>query len=115
MTNKAMPEKLFFDVAPIDVEQPGVWYVASTERGCVTEPTEYVRADLVTGDATEPLENGQYRWFVADYEDVWRVGLVRTAVVDEWECFVFEIEPGDWVEDFSTSKIGPVIRPPEAV
>ena len=73
------------------------------------EECEYIRADLVQGDAKEPLEEGQWRWALHQCGR-WDVGRVDTEHGIDELCLI--IDGSAWYPE-EMAKIGPVIRPPE--
>lgn len=70
---------------------------------------EYVRADLAAGDASEPLEVGQYRWALKP-----GIGWF-VVVIHKWHGDFFWYPSGNDYTIYAVdelSEIGPVIRPP---
>lgn len=75
----------------------------------------YIRADLVAGDANEPLASGQYRWIKQGSDDEWEPAFVSAFGPCDDPDFEFTIIGEDdsiSVEREDVAKIGPVIRPP---
>ena len=112
MANKTdMPERIWA------MEQDGIRDFDNMsgwkENGIVSdfEGAEYIRADLVQGDANEPLEEGQWRWALHQCGR-WDVGRVDTEYGIDELCII--IDGSAWYPD-ELAKIGPVIRPPEGI
>lgn len=120
MIDKTMPEYIFacrdtvVDAWGGTVEEG--WHTAPQ----FDEEVEYIRADLVTGDAKEPLKYGQYRWVKlkdateGEGSTDWQIVRVDVDEDERWnEVFVFISTHGlqYWEDDIEL--IGPVIRPSE--
>ena len=109
MANNTMPEWIY--VKPY--KQDGCYRLCSddqTERGDV----EYVRADLVQGDANEQIEDGQLRWVKSSQGGKWIVGAITNyGEGNDFFCNSDRFDGDMPIEDYF--KIGPVIRLPEDV
>ena len=74
---------------------------------------EYVRADLVQGDANEPLEDEQYRWVSVMFSsEKWQVAQVFNINSDGSDDFIFYVGRISYRRNL-IAEIGPVLRPPE--
>lgn len=77
---------------------------------------EYVRADIVSGDPNEPLEEGQYRWIKEHPGQEWGPARVWEGDCSDTgsEDYLFS-RTGSEEENLCIHayKIGPVIQPPE--
>lgn len=116
MIDKNMPELLFVEILPFDIDYypdgDVFTYTGSTDSEIVKNPVEYIRADLVTGDANEPMEAGQCRWVRITKDSDWCVAEIRKGWIDPMALVYFAC--GDEVEESVDDcyEWGPVIRPP---
>lgn len=112
MSNK-MPETIFIDSYAKDVEEPGVWFVGCENRGYVTEPTKYIRTDLIEGDSSEPFAHGQFRWVKIKEHDDWTIAEIRKSWSKKLP-FDYYICGNECAEDVKDAyKWGPVVKPHE--
>lgn len=118
MTNKTMPERI---TVRHNLRTGGL-SIAEEKIGILLPEdileAEYVQADLATGDANEPLQDGQYRWIMVRDSDFWQPALANhfdTTVVGGPEGYEFYLIAEDdcQVDYEDVLKFGPVIRPPE--
>ena len=110
MVNNTMPERIYagkilgsvrFELAPHKLE--GV-------------DAEYVRADLVQGDASEPLANGQWRWVKVSPDSPWQILYVAPEEDDFYRTVLcMHDSDGFFWNNSEVNAIGPVIRPPEDI
>ena len=118
MSNSAMPERIFIAYHGFDNKGCALAFDTSIKMrdGTDFSPYEYVRADLIQGDANEPLEDGQYRWIKTEHG--WEPALVCHFGAFDLGRFELmttgEDESITLLED-DALQIGPVIRPPEGI
>lgn len=116
MADKTMPERITVHRINNGETFPGNVCVTELKPGALLpdniDECEYVRADIAAGDASEPLEAGQYRWL--NIYGKWSACLITEVTRGEGN-FIFLIpgyESGFPRSDRMVSKVGPVIRPP---
>lgn len=120
MTNKTMPERItvhrinngetFPDNVSVTELKPGALLPSNIDE------CEYIRADLVAGDANEPLEDEQLRWarykYYSDGSERWEV----VKIIIEWDDdikFATAVDADGTEMPAKEYEMGPVIRPPE--
>ena len=118
MKDERMPEQIH--VKPYT--EDGCYRLCSDNREEYGD-VEYVRADLVQGDANEPLAYGQYRWVkpnpdccngLKKQKTEWIVIRVDMMLDDlDFDFEVFSFFDGAFFTEDEILEIGPVIRPPE--
>ena len=117
MTDKAMPERINVHMITDSGTFPDNMRVTECSTGAMLPSNlieaEYIRADLVQGDANEPLADGQFRWAKRyKIKCIW----VMTRVVIDVDGTPFLISHDGLSRKASGyAIIGPVIRPPEDV
>lgn len=104
MTNKTMPERIHAGYKGYGERS---WDTTENPTG---NSVEYIRADLVTGDANEPLANGQNRWAVKS-----GIGWFVIVIHELPGGFFWYPSGNDYtIYDVNElSEIGPVIHPPK--
>ncbi len=117
MADKTMPDRIRvlqnfsrIQITPLceRVEHDGTYSAVDAQDEQATG-IEYVRADLVAGDANESLADGQWRWakqYDHDEWEVWGVELICKKMRLVWPGAMLSHLPETFYE------IGPVIRPP---
>lgn len=105
MIDNTMPERIY-------TQRGSAMDVLGNNLPYLNEEVEYVRADLVAGNAKEPLEAGQYRWCRVNEDGKWEpVAILKSPFCDHLVYYITGDEMEDYVED--CYEMGPVIRPPE--